>query len=515
VTNPFDDQDGNFVVLENVAGQQCIWPASITVPAGLTTAFGPGSRDGCLGYVSSTWRDMRPSARIPLSSNQELFRIFDKGTDHGAFGPRHLVILGWRLTGTLDLVAFRSALDDVVARHEMLRTSIAADETHPRQTVHPPCSARLEVLDLPAGDSRSRDELVDEFLNTVEAGTLSVAELPHLRAVIGRLDEQDSVLVLVTHHIASDGWSMHVLVRDLAVCYAARRGLAAPELPPMRQYGDYAVWQKGELASAAADSSRGYWQRKLAGAEMLDIRADRRLSPDDVAIYSVHRFLIDADLTSATQNFAKAMRSSPFMVLLSAFNLLLHQMTGVTDLVSATITSGRVEPAFNETVGPFFNLLPLRTDIAQCRNFIELVLRTRETCLEAYASELPFGEIVAQAPELTRTYERDDGAVCAFQLLQYPAMTQAEVIGDVEYAPVRKRAKSCQQTSDIPNGVLWGLDVLPEGEISGTVRFNSRQFDEATMSRMIGDFRQVLGRCLADPNSPLPALRPRPEEKTL
>ncbi|HUZ25803.1 MAG TPA: condensation domain-containing protein [Streptosporangiaceae bacterium] len=447
-----------------------------------------------------------PAARIALSSNLDLFCLFDKGDGDGAFGPRHLVILGWRLTGQLDLDALQGALDDVVIRHEMLRTTVVRGDADPYQKVRPPTPARLEVIDLPEDDARPRDERVDDFVNEIEATTLSADELPHLRAVVGRLDERDSVLVLVTHHIASDGWSLHVIISDLAIFYAARRGFGTPRLPPMRQYQDYAVWQKGVLASAASDASRGYWRQKLRGAEMLDIRADRRMSPEAIAVYSVHRFLIDQELTSATLNFARAMRSSPFMVLLSAFNALLHQMTGATDLVSATITSGRVDPSFNETVGPFFNLLPLRTDLSGCRNFIELVRRIRETCLEAYAHELPYGEIVAQAPELTRTYERDDGAVCAFQLLQYPGMTEPETVGDLRYAEVRERTKSSPRTSDIPNGVLWGLDILPSGEIGGTMRFNSQQFDEATMVRMVDDFRGVLRRSLADPSSPLPAL---------
>ncbi|GAA2553413.1 hypothetical protein GCM10010435_24740 [Winogradskya consettensis] len=446
------------------------------------------------------------SVRIPLSTNLATLCLFDKGDTDGAFGPRHLVVLGWRITGPLDLPTLQGALDDVVRRHEMLRTSIVREDGESYQKVHAPGSPRLELVELPLADTRPRDVLVDEFVNGVEASLMSVTELPHLRVVVGRFDDNDAVLVLVTHHIASDGWSLHVIIRDLASFYAARRGFGTPELPPVRQYSEYAMWQQEQLASATADEDRAYWRDKLKGVEITDIRADRRLTPEITALYSVHRFVLDEQLTTGTLNLARTMRSSPFMVLLAAFNVLLHQMTGVTDLVSTTITSGRIDASFNETVGAFFNLVPLRTDLSDCRNFMDLVRRTRETCLEAYTHELPFGEVAAQAPELTTTYTRDDGAVCAFQLLQNPAMTEPETVGDLQYAEVRERNLSCAETSDIPNGVLWGLDILSNGRIGGTMRFNSKQFDESTMVRMVADFRRVLTNGTTDPHRPLSAL---------
>lgn len=445
-------------------------------------------------------------ARFPLSANLDLLCLFDKGEVEGAFGPRHLVILGWRLIGELDLDAFQGALDDVVERHEMLRTEIVRDDGDPYQKVHPPCSPRLEIVDLPADDPRPRDVRVDEFLNQQEAGSLSGTELPHMRAVLGRFDERDAVLVLITHHTASDGWSLHVIIRDLAAFYAARRGFGEPDLPAMRQYGDYSLWQREELAKPSADTSRAYWKQKLAGVEITDILADYRISPDVPGVYSVDRFIIEEELTSATLEFARAMRSSPFMVMLSAFNVLIHRMTGVTDLVVPMMTAGRGDPSFNETVGAFFNMVPLRTDLSECRNFMQLVRRTRETCLEAYTYELPFGEIAAQAPELLRTYERDNGAVVAFQVMQFPGVAEGELVGDVEYTSVRRRTMSYPTTSDIPNGILWGLDVLPTGEIASTMRFNSKQFDQPTMTKMVEEYCQVLRKGISDPNSPLSAL---------
>lgn len=444
-------------------------------------------------------------APIPLSANLELLCLFDKGDHEGAFGPRHLVALGWRVRGALDLPTLQGALDDVVARHEVLRTTIVRSGESAHQRVNPPSSPRLDVVELPPSDL-SRDEQVDAFINEVEAGSLSVAELPHLRAVVGRFDDQDAVVVLVTHHTASDGWSLHVIMRDLAFFYRARRGLGDTQPPPMRQYRDFALWQQGALADPGADTARSYWKNKLTGSQILDIRADRRLDPDVAGLYSVHRFLIEESVTASVLGLARAVGCSPFMVLLSAFQVLLHQMTGVTDMVAPILTSGRKDPSFNDTVGPFFNMVPLRTDLTGCGSFAELVRRIKDTCLEAYEHELPFGHIVAQAPEIMGPYARDDGAVCAFQVLQFPAMTEAETVGDLEYEEVRVREMSFPTTSDIPNGVLWGLDILPGGPIAGTMRFNSLQFDPSTMHEMVESFLRILRKALADPKSPLDVL---------
>lgn len=447
-----------------------------------------------------------PGDRAPLSTNLEMLCMFDQGEQHGSFGPRHLVILAWRLLGELDLAVFQSAIDDVVARHEMLRTQIVRDDGEPYQKVFPPSSPELVVIDVPPDESRSRDERVDEFVNEVEATTMSAAQLPHLRVVLGRFDESDSVCVLVTHHVASDGVSLQVIIRDIANFYATRKGFPVATLPPVRQYREFTAWQRAELASPRADESRAYWRDAMRDAEIVDLPTDHLFIPGEPASYAVYRFVLDHEVASATTAFATAMRSSPFMVMMAAFKVLMHQETGVDDLVSAIITAGRVESDYNETVGPFFNMVPLRTGLGECRNFMELVRRTREACLAAYTHELPFAQIAAQAPTLMKTYGRPGTAVWAFQVMQYPGVTEAELIGDVEYTAIRKRHKSHPLTSDIPNGVLWGLDILPDGEVAGTARFNTEEYDESTVVRMVERFRRILAGGVADPGSPLPAL---------
>jgi hypothetical protein len=446
-----------------------------------------------------------PAQRAPLSLNQEFLCAFDKGDAEGAFSHRHTLVYGWRLRGAVDVDSLRGALADVVARHEVLRTTLVHGPGDQYQEIHPPGDVRLLVRELSGRDPRTRDLAAEEFLNELDASTFSVHELPHLRAELGLFDDNDAVLVLTAHHTATDPWSLGLIIRDLAAYYAARRG-SDPENPPGEeglrgdQYRGYALWQQTGEATAAADVAREYWRRKLDGAQILGIATDRTQPAGVTNAYSVYRFLVDAELTSATLAFAKSARSSAFMVLLAAYNLVLHEMTGATDVVVPTFTSGRYQDRFMNVVGPFYNFVPLRTDLTGCETFRDVLHRTRTTCIEAYSHDIPFIQIVAEAPELTRPFAEQGLAVAAFELLQSPAAMDGEQVGDLTYTELRHRVLSQQVSSDIPDGVLWAIDVLPTGEMSASVKFNRNVFDRATLERIVSDFCRVLEQGVTAPD---------------
>jgi non-ribosomal peptide synthetase component F len=189
--------------------------------------------------------------------------------------------------------------------------------------------------------------------------------------------------------------------------------------------------------------------------------------------------------------------------LLSAFEAVLYKLTGVSDMVAPTMTSGRGSQEFSETVGAFFNLVPLRTDLTECDSFAALVDQTRSACLEAYSRELPFGDIVEQAPELTKPYAAGNLAVVTFQLFQFSGVMNGQRIGSLEFSEIRRRLLSCQASTDIPNGVLWTLDILPSGEIAGHIKFNKNEFLPATMIGIADDYQRILASALAAPGSSL------------
>lgn len=445
----------------------------------------------------------------PLSANEEFLCAFDRGDELGVFGPRGIVLAGWRIRGKLDVATVRLALDDVVARHEVLRTSIVRGEGAPHALVRPPCPVDLTVVDLPptGPDDDERERGAHEFLDEIDrTGRLGASAMPLLHASLGRFDDDDAVLVLVTNHLVSDGWSMHVIMRDFAVHYATRRGLPAPELPPTRQYGEFTRWQQQARRSDSAAVAREYWEAKLRGGTMSTLATDRSRRFDVPPVYAVHRFLFDRELVDATASLAGSLNSSSFMVLFACFNLFLHRRTGSDDIISPIITSGRTEPGFEDAVGPLFNFLPVRTDLTGCASFADLVHRTRGALLQAYSHDLPFNDIIAQsAPELMSGAATSvNGVVTAFQISQFPPEPEEGGIGDIRYTALRRRLTSTVDTSEIPDGNMWEFDLDPTGDLVGVVKFNSLDFDHATITAMVDEYRELLRTSLASPDAPLP-----------
>jgi hypothetical protein len=434
-----------------------------------------------------------------LSLNQEFLCSLDHGETAGALSQWYTITYGLRLRGTLDVGALSAALDDVVARHEILRTVLRKDDDGWHEHLHPPGPVSLRVRDVGSADS---DRAAYDLLDDVEAEPFSHREVPLLRAVLGRLGADDHVLALITHHVASDAWSMQVIIRDLAACYAARAAGRRADLPPAVQYRDFAAWQRASEESAAAIASR-YWPERLLGARVHALPADQVLPEGADDPYSVHRFVIGRELTEAVARVARSTRSSLFVTLLAAYNLLASQLTGESDLVVPTFTAGRNEPRFAGVVGPLYNFLPIRTDVGGCGSFIDVIARTRASCLQAYANDIPFLLIGAQAGDLMGPCGDDHLAVSAFEMLPPPDLAGIERAGDVRYSELRGRRTSRALGASTPKGMLWALDHLRSGEIVGTVRFSRDRFGEGTIPRIATRYRQVLAASVAEPTAQL------------
>ncbi|WP_424530152.1 condensation domain-containing protein [Sphaerisporangium viridialbum] len=438
--------------------------------------------------------------RIPLSFNQQFLFNFDRGEDEGPFGPKYNIVCGWRLSGKVEPAILQDALNDVVVRHEALRTLIVREEDDRYQKVLPPTPPILVTHDFTDVAPGGRELRAEELLVEIELGAYGIRELPLLRAVLGTFDDDDSMLVLIAHHTAADEWSMRLIMRDLVGFYAARTGHPV-ELPEVSQYQEFARWQTSE-AGASASKKREYWRDKLAGGRILATPTDHLRSEGLPKTTAWHRFWLPAELTAKVLEISKSTRSSPFMVLLATYATMLRQTTGTTDIAVPTFTSGRGHTRFHDTVGSFFNFVPLRVDLAGCGTFREVVERTRATCIEAYSNDIPFAEVFGVAPELMLPSFADDAAVCAFQVFRSPLAT-SESAGGITYTEIHRRLLSQAVGGDIPDGAMWHLEIDSTGDIVGTLGYNSNLFDESTIIQMAADFHRVLDSTATAPDAPV------------
>jgi hypothetical protein len=446
----------------------------------------------------------REPARYPLSFTQEWFIALDRGDEGGTFGPRFMIVSAVRVSGHVDLAVLQGSLDDVVARHELLRTLVVRDADPPYQRVFPPCRVPLEVRDLPPGGGRrageSRDLVVQELILQAEAGSVSARVVPLMKVLLCRFDDDDSVLLLTVHHSVSDGWSMNVIFRDLGAFYTARRTGTAAVLPPVRQYREYAAWQRAGAASTAEDGAPAYWQRTLEGAREFEMPNDHGHPGSYSRPYSMHVHEIESAVMNAVSALAAATRSTVFTVMLSAFYVLAHELTGDTDLAIRAFTAGRDEEQFQDTMGLFLNCVPFRTGIAGCGSFRDIVLAARETFIDAMAHELPVNVIEQAFPAFLTS--RED-----LRTSQFIIANQQGQLGDDLTFGIAGGARAAtdgllqgSEVRDIPSGMVWNLTPKPSGSLTGDVLFNLDEFDESTVAGRAAGLRRILAGAVREPD---------------
>ncbi|MPZ25910.1 MAG: amino acid adenylation domain-containing protein [Micromonosporaceae bacterium] len=342
----------------------------------------------------------RPDAGAPPVSyaQQRLWFMEQFAPGTGAY----TVPLSLRLRGGLDPDALARSLDAVLARHECLRTRFeTTDQGAVRIVISESASAPpVRIVDL-AGDATSLPERVDrarELISDEIARPFDLRQGPLLRAVLVRLDPDDHVLLVATHHIVSDGWSTDVLADELLALYesfAQGEHPALPELPV--QYGDYAAWQRERLAAGRLDAAREYWRRQLAGLPPLELPIDRPRGAEQTFAGQSHRFRLERPLVDALQRLAGSAGATLHMALLAAFQVLLSRHTGATDFAVGSPVAGRPLPELERLIGFFVNMLPIRADLADDPSFLDLLTRVRDTALDAWAyQDLPFQQLVQE-----------------------------------------------------------------------------------------------------------------------
>jgi amino acid adenylation domain-containing protein len=348
------------------------------------------------------------NGRLPLSfSQQRLWFLNQLDPESPAYNePKAL-----RLKGSLNIEALQKSLDALVLRHEILRSTVATIDGVPMQVINPGRPVKLERIELSDG-SEDRNGL-QRVLREISRRSFDLTKDLMLRAALLRLGHEDHVLLLVTHHIASDGWSTGILFQELSDFYDAFSTGLRPSLPELAiQYADFAGWQREQLKGEVLDNHLSYWKQQLRDLPVLRLPTDHPRPIVQTHRGGILSVTLSKTVSDALKSLSQREEVTMFMTLLAAWKTVFHRYTGQDDIVVGAAIAGRNRPEVEGLIGFFINALVLRTDLSGNPTFRELLARVRKVCLEAYAhQDLPFEKLVEELRP-----QRDLGLTPLFQV---------------------------------------------------------------------------------------------------
>ena len=436
------------------------------------------------------------SGPAPLSSAQQRLWFLDQLMPGSTLFN---LTTACRIRELVDEAVLERSLNEIVRRHESLRTGFEAVNGEPFQVVAPSLRLKLRSVDLRlvADPELEAVRLIGE-----ESGrSFDLAKGPLLRTTLLCLGETNYIFVLTMHHIISDGWSMGVFWRELSTIWDAFARNAPCPLPDLTvQYADFAVGEREWLQGDELARLVSYWKKQLAGLTALALPTDRPRPAVPSGRGAAHYLTIPAPLVAKLRSLGQREGATLFMTLLAAFQTLLFRYCGQDDVAIGTFTANRNCAEVEGLIGFFVNTLVLRADFSGALTFRELLTQVRRTALDAYAhQDLPFARLIQElSPE--RDLSRNPLFQVAFQLLNIPTMGQGEPDEDEEVLETQRESAILDLT-----WTAWES----AGGLGLEIEYNTDLFEAGTIERMASHYQTLLERIVADPDrrvSELPLL---------
>ncbi|MGI8503349.1 MAG: condensation domain-containing protein [Hassallia sp.] len=436
------------------------------------------------------------TGNLPVSyAQQRLWFLNQLDTANVAYNDSDALLL----KGELNLAALEQSFQEIIRRHEILRTTFSAVDAEPIQVIHPTRDFQLSIVDF-TNLANPHSQLSKFFVDEAQHPFDLERDLL-LRVNLVQLGDSEYALQMIMHHIISDAWSMGVLVRELTTLYkafCAGQPSPLPQLPI--QYADFAVWQRKWLQGKVLQKQLGYWKQQLgSNLPVLKLPTDypRPAGKSVQSPAATVNFKLSQERSRSLQQFSRQEVATLFMTLFAAFQTLLHRYTGATDIVVGTDVANRNRVETEGLIGFFVNLLVLRTDLSGNPTFRELLQRVREVALSAYAhQDLPFEKLVAELRP-----ERSLSQTPLFQVLfvmQNAPMPTLEVSG-LTLSPWEIENETAK----------FDLAVFiaeAEHQIVGSWKYNADVFDAATITKMSNHFETLLDSIVKQPDARLNTL---------
>jgi NRPS condensation-like uncharacterized protein len=434
---------------------------------------------------------------IPLSfAQQRLWFLDQMGSDRAVYN----IPEAYYLTGPLNLAAFQCAINEIICRHEVLRTTFRSQDGQPFQVVSSYQPLEIPVTDLSKIAAQEKEATVRRLAAENAADPFDLTQGPPLRVSLLRLGEEEHTLLLCMHHIVSDGWSMSLFFKELAVLYdALSTGKPSPlaELPI--QYADFAIWQRNWLQDDVLQSQLDYWKQKLGRlTPELTLPTDRQRPPIQTHRGSSHSFVIPQIITGNLNALARNEGVTLFMLLLAAFKVLLYRHSDQEHIAVGSPIANRTQTETEGLIGFFVNTLVLYSDLSGNPSFRKLLAQVRETAFDAYAhQDLPFEKLVEEL-QPARSLSHSPLFQVMFMLQNTPAA--ALRLADLTVAPL--------QSTDNHTAKFDLTLVVTESkqELKVSIIYNSDLFEATTAVRLGDHFSTLLQSIVEDPTQPIATL---------
>jgi amino acid adenylation domain-containing protein len=447
----------------------------------------------------------RPGEAVPLTFGQQRLWLLDRLLPgNPAYNETNYI----RFPYALDVPALRWSINEIVRRHEILRTGFPLVDEEPQQVVAPSLAIELPLIDLRQLPVAQRESEAMRLAAEQSRAPFNLAAPPLLRASLYRLAADEYLLALTLHHMLCDGWSLGVLDVELFTHYWSRVAGKPPLLPELAvQYGDFAVWQKQSSNSPSGAQQLDYWRRQLADLPTLSLPTDRP-RPAEFGFRGARQPLhIEGARYDALRSFCERENCTANLVLLTTFYVLLHRYSGQDDVPLGTPVAARNLKELEPIIGYFVNTLVLRGDLSGNPRFVDLLGRIRETLSGALAhQDVPFDQIV-ETLHPPRDKSRNPLFQVTFQVFQPLASQGPAKDAFLPLLPV---------PSGIAKFDLAVELILTDTGLRGHIEYNTDLFDPSRIERLVTHYLQLLDGALADaslPVSDLPMLTAREREQ--
>jgi amino acid adenylation domain-containing protein len=449
------------------------------------------------------------TAEFPLSFAQQRLWFLEQLTPDSAL---YNILFALSLKGSLDRNALEQSINEIVRRHDVLRTKFQMRDAQPIQIICESVEISLESVDIHQLLWQEKERRLRALIHELYETPFDLVNGPLVRARLLRLDQFEHILFLTMHHIVSDGWSMRIFTQELAALYEAfSRGQSSslPELPI--QYADFAIWQRKSLSEEVIASYLQHWKEQLDGAPTtIQLPIDYSSRPTSPTFRGAMQSLeLSAGLSDALNALSRQEGTTLFMTLLTAFAILLYRYASQDTIVIGTPIANRNRTEIEPLIGFFVNMLPLRIDLADSPSFRKLLKRVQQTALEAYEyQDVPFERLVEDLqPDRQSSQNPLFQVVFAFQNMPLPTLETDGL--SITPLPIDSETAKFDLTLFMEN---------TEPCISGGLEYNTDLFTATTISRMRDHFCMLLQSIVANPDlhiSKLPLLTDTEMEQIL